>query len=161
MADAERVVDREELVRMYARPREEVLVFTNGVFDLVHAGHAQYLEAARALGDRLVVAVNSDASVRRLGKGSGRPYQSEKDRARVVAAFRAVDHVCVFDEETPASLIDAILPDVLVKGGDYTVDSVVGRESVEASGGRVVIVPLLDGRSSSRIVANIREDFDG
>lgn len=136
-------------------------MFTNGVFDLLHAGHVAYLAAARALGDRLIVAVNSDASARSLGKGPRRPYQTEEDRARVVAALRSVDHVCIFAEDTPAELIGAILPDVLVKGGDYAIDAVVGREAVEGAGGRVVIVPFLEGRSSSEIVAKIREDIDG
>lgn len=136
-------------------------MFTNGVFDLLHPGHVRYLEAARALGDRLVVGVNSDASARRLGKGPGRPVQSGDARAAVVAALRAVDHVCLFDEDTPASLIEALRPDVLVKGGDYTVEEVVGRAVVEADGGEVVILPFADGHSSSDIIERIRGRTDG
>ena len=130
----------------------KVVVFTNGVFDLLHAGHRYCLEAAGELGDELVVAINSDDSVRRLGKGPGRPVQPEGERALAVASLECVDHVCVFDDDTPARLVEALVPDVLVKGADYAVESVVGRDVVEAAGGRVVLVPLLAGHSTTVIL---------
>ncbi len=133
----------------------ERIVFTNGVFDLMHRGHAEYLRDARALGDRLVVGVNSDASVRRL-KGASRPLVAADDRAAVLAALRSVDLVVIFDEDTPLRLIEEVRPDVLVKGGDWAVDRIVGRESVEARGGRVLSIPLREGHSTSRLVERIR-----
>ncbi len=133
------------------------VVFTNGVFDLLHRGHVDYLEAARALGDGLVVGVNDDDSARSLGKGAGRPFVSAADRARVLAGLDAVDRVVVFAEPTPASLIEAIEPDVLVKGGDYSRDAVVGASFVESRGGRVVLIPLVPDRSTTSLVERIRE----
>ncbi len=153
---ASKIVSRTELVRRLGRPREGALVFTNGVFDLIHRGHATYLEAARALGDTLVVGVNSDASARRLGKGAGRPVTGETDRALLLSALECVDQVCLFDEDTPASLIEALLPDVLVKGGDYDLEGIVGRAAVEESGGRVEVIPLVEGFSTSDIVDRIQ-----
>jgi D-beta-D-heptose 7-phosphate kinase/D-beta-D-heptose 1-phosphate adenosyltransferase len=132
------------------------VVFTNGVFDLIHPGHVDVLDAARAEGDSLIVGVNSDASVRRL-KGEGRPVRRESDRAYVVAALEAVDAVVLFEEDTPLELIRTLHPDVLVKGGDYTPDTVVGRSEVEARGGRVVIVPLVAGQSTTSIIERLRE----
>lgn len=132
------------------------MVFTNGVFDLLHPGHVDVLFAARALGDHLVVAVNSDASVRRLGKGSDRPIRPEVDRALVVAGLAAVDAVVIFEEDTPYALIEALRPDVLVKGGDYTPETVVGADVVRAAGGEVVIVPLTPGQSTTSIVQRLR-----
>ncbi|MFW6089977.1 MAG: D-glycero-beta-D-manno-heptose 1-phosphate adenylyltransferase [Gemmatimonadota bacterium] len=152
----DRVVSRAELVRRFGRPRDERLVFTNGVFDLLHVGHLASLEAARGLGDRLVVGVNSDASTRRL-KGPARPYQPEADRARLVAALRCVDAVTVFDEDTPRTLIEALLPDVLVKGADYEGRDVVGADAVRAAGGEVRLVEMVGGRSTTDIAARIRE----
>lgn len=137
------------------RQRGERVVFTNGCFDLVHAGHVELLSSAASAGDRLIVGLNSDASVHRL-KGPTRPIQNEADRARVVGALRAVDLVIIFDEPTPIALIDAISPDVLVKGADYTEDQVVGGDLVKARGGRVVLIPLVEGRSSTRIVERMR-----
>lgn len=131
------------------------LCFTNGCFDLLHPGHVRYLEDARALGDFLVVGLNSDASVARL-KGVGRPLQDESARASVLLGLRSVDAVVRFNEDTPLELIQALQPDILVKGGDYTPDTVVGREAVEARGGRVVIIPLIPGHSTSRIEERIR-----
>ncbi len=132
------------------------VVFTNGVFDLIHAGHIHLLERARREGGSLVVAINSDDSVRRLGKGADRPIVSQGDRAAVLAALAAVDCVVIFDEPTPEQVIAALAPDVLVKGGDYHADAVVGGDLVRAAGGRVVIVPLLPRQSTSRIVEKIR-----
>lgn len=131
------------------------LCFTNGCFDLLHPGHVRYLEDARALGDFLVVGLNSDASVARL-KGVGRPLQDESARAAVLLGLRSVDAVVRFNEDTPLELIKALQPDILVKGGDYTPDTVVGREVVESRGGRIVIIPFIPGHSTSRIEERIR-----
>jgi D-beta-D-heptose 7-phosphate kinase/D-beta-D-heptose 1-phosphate adenosyltransferase len=131
------------------------IVFTNGVYDLLHRGHAEYLEEARALGDRLVVGVNSDASVRRL-KGPTRPIVPQADRAALVAALACVDLAVIFDEDTPLSLIEAIEPDVLVKGADWAEDQIVGAEFVRARGGRVERIALREGLSTSAIVERIR-----
>jgi rfaE bifunctional protein nucleotidyltransferase chain/domain len=133
-----------------------LVVFTNGVFDLVHPGHVELLEAARREGDALVVGVNSDASARRLGKGSNRPINGEGARARVVAGFAAVDCVVLFDADTPLELIGSLAPDVLVKGADYTRDAIVGADLVESRGGRVVRVPLVAGFSTSSLVDRLR-----
>ena len=132
------------------------LVFTNGVFDLLHPGHVEYLEAARALGDHLVVGVNSDRSARTLGKGPGRPIANEQARARVLAGLAAVDAVVLFDQPTPLELIRSLAPAVLVKGGDYTRDTIVGADLVEASGGRVITIPLVQGHSTSALVEKSR-----
>jgi D-beta-D-heptose 7-phosphate kinase/D-beta-D-heptose 1-phosphate adenosyltransferase len=132
------------------------IVFTNGVFDLLHRGHVEYLEEARSLGDRLVVGVNTDGSVRRL-KGPSRPIVGEEDRAAVVRALACVDLVILFGEDTPLRLIEAVEPDVLVKGADYAPSDIVGREVVEARGGRVTTIALREGLSSSEIVRRIRE----
>jgi D-beta-D-heptose 7-phosphate kinase/D-beta-D-heptose 1-phosphate adenosyltransferase len=134
----------------------QVVVFTNGVFDLLHAGHIAHLDAARSFGDILVVGLNSDNSARLLGKGDDRPVQDELSRRIILGALRVVDAVAVFDEPTPLELIKLIKPDVLVKGADYGRDEVVGREVVEASGGRVELVPLVQGYSTSAIISRIR-----
>jgi rfaE bifunctional protein nucleotidyltransferase chain/domain len=131
------------------------VVFTNGVFDLLHPGHVDLLTAARGFGDALVVGLNSDSSVRRL-KGPGRPVRSEAERAYVLAALEAVDAVTVFEQDTPLELIMALRPDVLVKGGDYTPDTIVGRREVEGWGGRVVVVPLTPGQSTTSIIQRLR-----
>ena len=132
------------------------VVFTNGCFDLLHPGHIRVLEQARALGDALIVAINSDASVRRI-KGNGRPVIPEKERAEVLAALEAVDYVAIFDEPTPQNLIARVLPDVLVKGSDWGPDEVVGRAEVEAAGGRVVSIPLEPGYSTTSLIERIRD----
>ncbi|MGE5801983.1 MAG: D-glycero-beta-D-manno-heptose 1-phosphate adenylyltransferase [Gemmatimonadota bacterium] len=137
------------------------VVFTNGVFDLLHTGHVSLLEAARAEGDALVVGVNSDASVRRLGKGADRPVVREAERARVVAALASVDCVVVFDEDTPLALIRRIRPDVLVKGADYQRQDIVGADEVEGWGGRVVRVPLVNDQSTTNLLAQLRPPRDG
>lgn len=149
-------LDRADLVRRFGRPRDERLVFTNGVFDLLHRGHLDYLTRARSLGDRLVVGVNSDASVRRLGKGEERPLVAEADRAALVAGLRCVDAVCLFDEDTPLELIVALRPDVLVKGGDYTPEQVIGRAEVERDGGALVLLPFVEGFSTTELIRRIR-----
>jgi D-glycero-beta-D-manno-heptose 1-phosphate adenylyltransferase len=132
------------------------VVFTNGVFDLLHPGHVELLEAARREGTALVVGVNSDASARRLAKGDRRPVAAEAARARVLAGLAAVDCVVIFDEDTPLVLIQALEPAVLVKGADYSRESIVGADWVEARGGRVVRVPLLAGYSTSALVERLR-----
>jgi D-beta-D-heptose 7-phosphate kinase/D-beta-D-heptose 1-phosphate adenosyltransferase len=132
------------------------VVFTNGVFDLVHPGHVELLEAARREGAALMVGLNSDASVRRLGKGTDRPLVPEAARARVLAGLAAVDCVILFDEETPLDLIKSLAPDVLVKGADYSRDAIVGGDWIESRGGRVVSVPLVQGFSTSSLVGRLR-----
>lgn len=131
------------------------VVFTNGVFDLLHPGHIRYLQAARAEGDVLIVAINSDRSVR-ANKGPDRPIVPERDRAELLEALSAVTAVVIFDEETPQSIIDRIRPDVLVKGADWAADAIVGRETVEALGGKVVRVPIEPGWSTSAIIQKAR-----
>jgi D-beta-D-heptose 7-phosphate kinase/D-beta-D-heptose 1-phosphate adenosyltransferase len=133
-------------------------VFTNGCFDLLHPGHIRLLEQSRSLGDALLVGINSDASVRTL-KGAERPIMPQAERAELLAALEAVDVVAVFDDLTPQSLIAAVLPAVLVKGGDWADDQIVGRAEVEAAGGRVVSIPLLPGYSTSGLVAQIRQKY--
>ena len=132
------------------------LVLTNGVFDVLHRGHVSYLAQARALGAALLVAVNSDASARGLGKGPDRPLNREADRACVVAALQAVDFVVVFDESTPCALIEQIRPDIYVKGGDYDVERLAETALVRSWGGRAVAIPFVDGYSTSRLVERIR-----
>jgi rfaE bifunctional protein nucleotidyltransferase chain/domain len=132
------------------------VVFTNGVFDLIHPGHVELLEAARREGDCLVVGLNSDSSVRSLQKGSGRPINGEVARARVLAGFAAVDCVVLFDEATPLDLIQQVQPDVLVKGADYSREAIVGADFVESRGGRVVRVPVVSGYSTTSIVERLR-----
>jgi rfaE bifunctional protein nucleotidyltransferase chain/domain len=149
-----KVLSRREAVAWRERAARPV-VFTNGVFDLLHRGHVDLLTRARALGNALVVGINSDASARRL-KGPGRPVRGELDRAYVLAALAAVDTVVVYDEDTPLELLLTLRPDVLVKGGDYTPATVVGRREVESWGGRVVIVPLTHGHSTTGIIERLR-----
>ena len=154
------VRDREAARRLFARLRRRGvrLVFTNGVFDLLHVGHLRLLLAARALGDALVVGVNTDASVRRL-KGRGRPIVPLPERMEMLARFVPVDYVVPFGEDTPARLIETVRPAVLVKGSDYRASQIVGREAVEKDGGRVVRVRLLPGRSTSRLIGRARRAF--
>lgn len=148
---AGKILARAELLQRFGRPRAGRVVFTNGVFDILHRGHVEYLCRARELGDALIVGVNTDDSVRRL-KGPSRPVNRELDRAFVLAALACVDAVCLFGEDTPAEIIGQLVPDVLVKGGDYTPATVVGRDTVEAAGGRVVIIPLVQGHSTTAIL---------
>lgn len=152
---ASKILGRRELVERFGRPRQGTLVFTNGCFDLLHPGHVTYLERARELGDALVVGVNSDASVSRL-KGPARPLVDEEARTRVLAGLASVDAVCLFGEDTPADLIADLLPDVLVKGGDYTPETIVGRDAVEAAGGRVEVISFVPGYSTTALVRRIR-----
>lgn len=153
-----KILSRDELLAERARLREagQTLVFTNGVFDILHVGHVRYLEQARALGDALVVAINSDRTVSEL-KGVGRPLMNEKERAEILVALRVVTYATIFDDISPRSLITALLPDVLVKGGDYALDEIHGREEVEAAGGRVVSLPFVEGVSSSGIIERMKK----
>jgi D-beta-D-heptose 7-phosphate kinase/D-beta-D-heptose 1-phosphate adenosyltransferase len=130
-------------------------VFTNGCFDILHAGHCDYLQKARSYGDALMVGLNTDASVRRQEKGPGRPFNAQEDRAAVLAALAAVDYVVAFDDDTPKALIEAVTPHVLAKGEDWRDKGVVGREWVEQHGGQVVLVPLVAGRSTTNVVQKI------
>lgn len=134
------------------------IVFTNGCFDLIHTGHTRYLAAARALGDVLVVAVNSDRSVREI-KGKKRPINTQDDRAEALAALGSVDFVTIFDEPDPSTVIAALQPDVLVKGGDWSIDKIIGRDIVEARGGKVVTIPFVEGASTTGIIEKILKVF--
>ena len=153
-----KVTTRDQLVPLLhtARTQGKRIVFTNGCFDLMHVGHTRYLQAARDLGDLLVVAVNSDASVRSLNKAPDRPIVPEDQRAEVVAALGCVDYVVLFNEPDPHSLIAALQPDILVKGGDWAVERIVGREIVEARGGVVRTIPLVPGVSTTTLIQRIR-----
>lgn len=154
----EKIRTEEELLaeRSDWRTRVMTVVFTNGCFDLLHEGHISCLEEARRLGDVLVVAINSDRSVRAL-KGPGRPLFAEGVRARLVGALESVDRVTVFDDPDPGRLIGALVPDVLVKGGDYPLDQIVGRQTVEEAGGRVVSLPLVPGASTSALIKQLKQ----
>ncbi len=153
-----KILSEEDLLAERARLRVagNKLVFTNGVFDILHVGHVRYLEQARALGDALVVAINSDRTVRDL-KGAGRPLMNQDERAEILAAMRTVSYVTIFDDVSPRSLIADLLPDVLVKGGDYELDEIHGREEVEAAGGRVVSLPFVAGISTSAIIERMKK----
>jgi len=157
-----RIINLEELrsIRNRLRDERKKVVFTNGVFDILHRGHVQYLTDARALGDVLIVGINSDDSVRRI-KGSGRPIVGEEDRAFLVSSLLPVDFVCFFDEDTPYNLIAAIVPDILVKGADWSRDNIVGREIVEGAGGVVKAIKLTPDRSTTSIIDRILERFSG
>ncbi|SRR6266536_3602944 len=153
-----KLLNHEDLLRERTRLRSEgkCLVFTNGVFDLLHVGHVRYLAQARALGDALLVAINSDRSVRDL-KGENRPVTNEQERAEILAALRQVSYVTIFDAASPRPLIAKVLPDVLVKGGDYDLDEIHGREEVEAAGGTVVSLPFIEGASTTAMIERMRK----
>jgi D-beta-D-heptose 7-phosphate kinase/D-beta-D-heptose 1-phosphate adenosyltransferase len=151
------ILSMDELRAERARLRAQGsrLVFTNGCFDILHVGHVRYLSAARSLGDVLLVAINSDRTVREL-KGESRPVMNEAERAEMLAALRAVDYVTVFDDVSPRALIAEVLPDVLVKGGDYALEEIHGREEVEATGGLVFSLPFIEGASTSGVIERIK-----
>jgi rfaE bifunctional protein nucleotidyltransferase chain/domain len=151
------VISLEDLLRerQSLRAAGKIVVFTNGVFDLLHVGHVRYLEQARRLGNALIVAINSDRTVREL-KGIDRPIIPQEERAEILAAFRSVSYVTIFDDVSPRKLIGELVPDVLVKGGDYTLNEIHGREEVEAAGGRVVSLPFVDGESTSALIERMR-----
>jgi D-beta-D-heptose 7-phosphate kinase/D-beta-D-heptose 1-phosphate adenosyltransferase len=157
-----KVLNLEELLRVREGLRAEGrrLVLTNGCFDILHVGHVRYLAEARRLGDALLVAINSDRAVRAL-KGSNRPVMNEAERAEILAALEAVDFVTVFDDESPRAFITEVLPDVLVKGGDYRLDDIHGREEVERAGGRVLTLPFIEGTSTTGIIERIRMRAEG
>lgn len=152
-----RIINRSDLGEAVNkwRAEEKVIVFTNGCFDILHRGHVEYLCEAKTLGDILIVGLNSDQSVKKL-KGTGRPYVSEKDRAFIMSQLIPVDAVSVFGEETPLNLIKLVMPDVLAKGGDYTLDTIVGKDEVEQNGGKVIAIPLVKGRSTSSLIERIK-----
>lgn len=137
------------------RAEEKNIVFTNGCFDIIHRGHVEYLSKAKSMGDILVLGLNSDQSVKKL-KGHKRPYVSEKDRAYILSQLVPVDAVTIFGEETPLKLIKLVMPDILVKGGDYSIDTIVGSKEVEESGGSVVAIPLVEGRSTTGLIEKIK-----
>jgi D-beta-D-heptose 7-phosphate kinase/D-beta-D-heptose 1-phosphate adenosyltransferase len=151
-----KIKDKQALlpIRQQARKESKVVVFTNGVFDLLHRGHVEYLQKARELGDMLIVGLNSDASVHAI-KGPKRPLVRQEDRATVLAALACVDYIVYFDEETPAELIEAIMPDILVKGADYSIEQIVGAETVLKNGGQVISIELTPGRSTSELIKKI------
>lgn len=152
------ILSRDDLVsvRRQLKTAGKRVVFTNGCFDILHRGHVDYLQKAKSLGDVLVVGINTDASVRRL-KGNGRPIVEEEDRAAVVAALAAVDYVCLFDEDTPHELIRAVVPDILVKGADWSVNDIVGKDVVEGAGGSVHTIEFLPDRSTTKIIEKITQ----
>ncbi len=153
-----KIVSKEELIqrRNEWRQRGLKVVFTNGCFDLIHPGHIEYLARASALGDRLVVALNSDISVKKI-KGPDRPVMNENARSLIMASFQFVDTVVMFDEETPASLISSVLPDILVKGGDYKEDEIVGGDTVKKNGGKVIVLPFVEHYSTTSIIQKIKK----
>lgn len=153
-----RVVSRDELKKIVEKEKAagKKIVFTNGCFDLIHVGYVRYLEEAGEKGDLLIVAVNSDRSVRKL-KGEGRPIVPEEERAEIISAFASVDYVVIFPEETPAGIIGVLKPDILVKGGDYRKEEIVGRGIVEAGGGEVIPVSLVKGHSTKGLLEKIRK----
>jgi D-beta-D-heptose 7-phosphate kinase/D-beta-D-heptose 1-phosphate adenosyltransferase len=156
-------VTRSEAVELVRRSRGEgkKVVFTNGVFDILHPGHIRYLRDARALGDLLIVGLNSDRSVKALAKAPDRPINSENERAEVLGALASVDAVVIFDQETPHEIISALQPDVLVKGADWGENAIVGRDVVEARGGRVVRIKLAEGYSTTSLIDRIRSGSKG
>ncbi len=153
----DKIVSTDQMIAVRERLRAQGarLVFTNGVFDLLHVGHVRYLAAARGLGEALVVAINSDRSVREL-KGPNRPVFAEAERAEILAALRNVDYVVIFDDISPRSLIKKLLPDVLVKGGDYQIDEIHGRAEVEAAGGTVISLPFVQGASTTSVLQKMK-----
>ena len=146
--------------RLNYQENRRVVVFTNGCFDILHAGHVRYLNAAKALGDVLIVGLNSDESVRRL-KGEGRPVNPEEDRAEVLAALRAVDHVIVFGEATAEELVRQLKPDIYVKGGDYSLETLPEAKIVHSYGGKTVLIPMVEGRSTTNVIRRLQNEGKG
>jgi rfaE bifunctional protein nucleotidyltransferase chain/domain len=156
----DKIKNLDEMIKLRARLREsgKKLVFTNGCFDILHVGHVRYLNEARKLGDALIVGINSDRSVREI-KGETRPITPEMERAEVIAALASVDFAVIFDESTPKQIIDAIVPDVLVKGADWGISEIVGRDTVEKAGGAVLNLPLVEGSSTTQIIQRVLDRF--
>lgn len=152
------IINRNEIAELSRKLKSEgkKLVFTNGCFDILHSGHVFYLQKAKQQGDILILGLNSDASVKRL-KGEKRPINSENDRAIVISELKSIDYVVIFEEDTPQEIISIIVPDILVKGGDYKKEDVVGKGVVENNGGEVVIIPFVDGKSTTNIINRINE----
>jgi len=156
----DKVKTQDELIPILdtLRKKGKKVVFTNGCFDILHVGHVRYLKEAKGYGDILIVAVNSDLSVKSI-KGDKRPIVSQSERAEVLAGLEMVDYVTMFDEDTPYNVIKKLQPDVLIKGGDWTIDKIVGRDIVEARGGRVIAIPFIEGASTTGIVERILEKY--
>ena len=156
----DKVKTQDELIPILdtLRKKGKKVVFTNGCFDILHVGHVRYLKEAKGYGDILIVAVNSDSSVKTI-KGDKRPIVSQSERAEVVAALEMVDYVTMFDEDTPYNVIKKLQPDVLIKGGDWTIDRIVGRDIVEARGGKVIAIPFIKGASTTGIVERVLERY--
>lgn len=152
------IVERKNIKELSEKLKSDgkTIVFTNGCFDILHSGHVFYLQKAKQQGDILILGLNSDASVRRL-KGEKRPINSENDRAIVISELKSIDYVVIFEEDTPLEIISLIVPNKLVKGGDYKKDDVVGKDIVESNGGEVVIIPFVDGKSTTNIINKINE----
>jgi rfaE bifunctional protein nucleotidyltransferase chain/domain len=159
---AQKIRTLNEIIQSRARLRKigKKVVFTNGCFDILHVGHVRYLNEAKSFGDALIVAINSDRSVREI-KGESRPVVPEMDRAEVIASLACVDYVLIFDDPTPKQVIDAIVPDVLVKGADWGISEIVGRDTVENAGGRVLNIRLVEGSSTTQIIQRVLERFGG
>jgi rfaE bifunctional protein nucleotidyltransferase chain/domain len=145
-------------LRKEFKQQNKKVVFTNGVFDLIHAGHVDYLTKAKALGDVLIVGMNTDNSVRRI-KGNKRPILNQDERAFLISSFKPVDYVTLFDEDTPKEIIDEIIPDILVKGADWSIDKIVGRETVEKHGGEVKTIEFVNNQSTSKIIESIKNKY--
>ena len=150
----------ETFVKKLRKENDLTIAFTNGCFDILHRGHVHYLESAKEPADLLVVGLNSDLSVKKL-KGDDRPYVNEGDRAYILSRLESVDIVCVFSEDTPIELLKRVKPDLLIKGGDYSIDQVVGKELVESYGGKVYVAPLIKGLSSTNIITKIQDEKKG
>jgi len=152
-----KIYNKNDLISAVMRWRADnkIIVFTNGCFDIIHRGHVEYLAKAKSMGDVLILGLNSDNSVKKL-KGPGRPYVTQSDRAYILSQLIPIDAVCIFEEETPLNLIKFVKPDVLVKGGDYTPDAIVGKKEVEQNGGTVVAIPLVKGRSTTGLIEKIK-----
>ncbi|WP_456324459.1 D-glycero-beta-D-manno-heptose 1-phosphate adenylyltransferase [Desulfonauticus submarinus] len=154
----DKLIGLNEFLNLKKKFKHKTIVFTNGCFDILHPGHVDYLSKAKQLGDILVIGLNSDSSIRRI-KGSKRPINSEKDRARVLSALSCVDFIIIFQEDTPYKLISKIQPDILVKGGDWPVEKIVGRDVVLKKGGKVLNIKLLEGYSTTKIIENILSKY--
>ncbi len=159
MSHVKTLLELKSLRKQFKQQNKKV-VFTNGVFDIIHAGHVDYLTKSRKLGDVLIVGMNSDASVKRI-KGDKRPILKQDERAFIISSLKPVDHVVLFDEDTPAKLIDELIPDVLVKGADWPIDKIVGREIVEQNGGEVKTIEFVNNQSTSKIIELIKEKYCG